>query len=662
MQSSTRALHLKSRNGCLKCKARKIKCDERKPTCSRCEDRGYQCPGYALNVRWSQKHQMRADMLAAQDQTQSSARQRNTQRTQRNVGEAASPALDLASDNIQEVDSWLNSPSRWDFMMPPELLSLDNTAHALLLNETPACAVDAPWGSPYMDSTAWTVAGDNSNPTFGVDEPSRVSECPPDAEAPEPIVSSQPVEEQSPFGDMSNPQAEPDSRALVEAHQPFLDPPRELFNLPNALSEYFFREVITLYCSWDSKSNVMRNIVENMWQSSGALHHTIQSMAAACLSEDFPHLLAVARQEHVQALQLIQNKVPSAQKQAMLLSSMLLGHTSSWLSPHNLATEMFRASNSILDDITAETGDCAGLSFFNDTMDYWAMLLVYLTDRQQLGDYHRDSSVGPTDPTKWIEPHPYSGISHDMIRTLTDTGSLIFQYRKHMAKVKFMTEKDLDVFRAALREARRLERILLAHRAPDLSQVKDPGDPKTPLKHLELMDEAYRCTGLLQLYRVFPDLLNERYAPWNKDDILRPLPAQRTPTMLERQTWLTKFAMHILGILRDISFESRTRSVQPFIMVAVSSELRRDPQHLHLPSSSSAEMDLFSIDHASIEVARARKFVGSRLAAYTHILPLRKSRVIFELINHVWSALDAGEEDVYWLDIAYEKNLGTMMG
>jgi hypothetical protein len=243
-----------------------------------------------------------------------------------------------------------------------------------------------------------------------------------------------------------------------------------------------------------------------------------------------------------------------------------------------------------------------------------------------------------------------------MVRVLTDIGILIFQYRKHMLNLVFMAEKDVDTFKNALREARKLERTLLAHRSPQLSLFKDPGDPNTPLKHLELIDEAYRCTGLLQLYRVFPDLLGERYAPWDKNDLLRPLPSDNPPTTRERQTWLTQLAVHILDILQQIPFESRTRSAQPFLMVALSSELRKHEQHVCHDGQDVA------LDKTSIQVARSRKFISSRMAAYTHILPLRKSQVICELINHVWALMDAGQQDVYWLDIAYEKKLGTMMG
>lgn len=666
MQSSSKVRHSKSRNGCLRCKAKKTKCDERKPGCARCEERGFQCPGYALNVRWSRRPQVRAEETAGkQSETAGSPKQR---------GPSTSPKTPLdteALDNTyssaegsRQLNSWFGFSPHWDHPVPPDLSSLSTITDAMLGFQRPASALDLPIETTFLGSA---LDADNDPSS----SPSNHQETPKDnlfAEASFPsearLSGFQIPQRHGLFEDRNREiLSVPISTALIQPNRDLsIQIPKEPFNIPTSLSEYFFREVITLYCAWDSKSNVMRNIIETSWQSSGALYHTIHSMSAACLSEDFPHLLPIARREHAQALELLRQDSLPTHKQAMLLASQLLGHTSSWLTPQNLATDMFRTSWDILQDIMLETGRDATISFLGDTMDYWAMLLAYLTDSHQLGSYDRNSSFGPVASAKSDEPHPYSGISRDTVKILADIGVLVFQYRKRISKVKFLTENDIDVFRTALRDARKLERVLLAHRSPDLSQVKDPGDPKTPLKHLQLIDEAYRCTGLLQLYRVFPDLLKERYAPWDKDYLLRPLPSDKTPTAQERQTWLTKLAMHILGILREIPFESRTRSAQPFIMVACSSELRRNPQHLQSASVAAGDLDVLAIDPASIEVARARKFVLSRLAAYTHILPLRKSRVISELINQIWSALDSGSTDVYWLDVAHEKNLGTMMG
>ncbi|KAI8630329.1 hypothetical protein F5Y19DRAFT_60123 [Xylariaceae sp. FL1651] len=41
-----RATHIKARTGCLTCKRRRVKCDEAKPSCGRCEKAGYRCAGY----------------------------------------------------------------------------------------------------------------------------------------------------------------------------------------------------------------------------------------------------------------------------------------------------------------------------------------------------------------------------------------------------------------------------------------------------------------------------------------------------------------------------------------------------------------------------------------------------------------------------------------
>ncbi|KAI5795519.1 fungal-specific transcription factor domain-containing protein [Geopyxis carbonaria] len=42
----------KSRNGCVTCKAKRLKCDEIHPTCQQCQKRGVQCGGYKKEFKW----------------------------------------------------------------------------------------------------------------------------------------------------------------------------------------------------------------------------------------------------------------------------------------------------------------------------------------------------------------------------------------------------------------------------------------------------------------------------------------------------------------------------------------------------------------------------------------------------------------------------------
>ncbi|KAH7141560.1 hypothetical protein B0J13DRAFT_557013 [Dactylonectria estremocensis] len=437
-------------------------------------------------------------------------------------------------------------------------------------------------------------------------------------------------------------------------------PPKEVINLSSALSDHFFREVIALYCTWDSDSNDMRILTGNMWQSSGIIYHTIQSMAASCLAKNFPHLAAVAKRERSHAVDYLNGRVNAAvSKKERLLSLMLLGHTASWIDPHDLAQDQFRDAQIMTNSIASEMQKGSNWAFFEQSMDHWSMLLAFLTDKG-VDSVMPPPSIGPEQPTQSQMPHPFSGISHQLVKLVTDTGRLIFRTRKRLLTLKYMTETDMDAFQDGLREARSIERSLFAYVPMDVSCMVGLCDPSTTLNHFQQMDQAFQYTALLQIYRVFPDLLAERYQPWNKYEILLPQAAHEKPTRQEMDIWLTKLAMHILSILQEIPFESPTRCIQPFIFAAVSGELKYTQHLVHL--SDGVSVPFPPIDHASIEVARARQFTLSRLSAYGNILTVGKVQQICQLLNCVWDALDAGDGDVYWVDLAYKKQLGTMMG
>ncbi|KAM5347381.1 hypothetical protein ACJ41O_010386 [Fusarium nematophilum] len=55
----------KSRSGCLTCKSRRVKCDERLPTCARCEKAKVVCEGYAIRRRPSDKTSRKIGALQA---------------------------------------------------------------------------------------------------------------------------------------------------------------------------------------------------------------------------------------------------------------------------------------------------------------------------------------------------------------------------------------------------------------------------------------------------------------------------------------------------------------------------------------------------------------------------------------------------------------------
>ncbi|PCH03728.1 Protein of unknown function DUF3468 [Penicillium occitanis (nom. inval.)] len=447
---------------------------------------------------------------------------------------------------------------------------------------------------------------------------------------------------------------------IVAPENGWLDLPPEIPSLASTLCDFFFKEVIRKYCAWDSKVNKMRVLMGSLWQHSGPLYHIIQSMSASCLAENFPHLTSVAVHERKQAVELLRlgSVRDSKVKEDRLLATYLLGHTASWHDPGNLALDQFQASRDLVHKWAtqgANSETCSEtIAFFEEGLDYWAMLVSFIGENANSRDLPSfTSTVEPKD--RCFLPHPWSGISRQTTRTLTEIGLLVANYRKRFSKIKFLTERDIDVFRAALTDARSLESRLLTTRQITSSDIQNTGDNQTTTVHLGKMEEAYRYTGLLQLYRVFPDLLADRYRPWDESNIVNIETPLKVPSPAERDEWLTKFALHIINMLSQIPFESGTRSIQPFIMVATSSELRC------VPTAIEGSVSDF-INATFIEVAQARQFVRARLSAYSHILPLRKVAKIIELIDRIWTALDGDQPEAYWIEIAHKEDLFTIMG
>jgi hypothetical protein len=441
-----------------------------------------------------------------------------------------------------------------------------------------------------------------------------------------------------------------------------LTPPRQLGNLPTALSDFFIREVIPLYCAWDSQTNLMRVVAESAWQSSKVLYHTMQSMSAACLTSVFPELSTTAIQERLIALQCLDEDEPSSAEyvEARLLATVLLCHTASWHDPGNLAKERYHLTQRRVLEWSSAAGTQSKpmVKFFQTAVDYWGMLLSFFTDVSGIPD--PNPLAGPSEPSNQSVLHPFVGMAGETVKTLTDVGNLVSQYRSRASSIRFITEDDMNFFKKKIREARCLEKRLLAYTPADTSKIQDTGDPRTTLGHLAKIDEAYRCVGLLQIYRVFSDLLAERYNPWDANHIYSARPPSKAPSKAEKDYWLTNLALYTLELLRDIPFESRSRCIQPLILVAISSELRRMPQDVTLLATADEESR--HEGQSIIELAQARNFVKSRLSAYADVLPLRKVSNILELVTSIWSALDEGELDVYWLDICTRKQLNTLIG
>lgn len=498
------------------------------------------------------------------------------------------------------------------------------------------------------------------------------------------------------------------------------------------LIEYYFKEVAALFSSYDSQMNPFRTTVSRLWGSSLAMCRTMQSMAAATLVHDFPQFGPMGLKMRNEAVEILTKETTTLDDRS-LLALLMLGQTASWHDPKDLGISFFNLLRKHLNTMASgRSGPIAGnysnnYQFFEEALIYWEMLLSFVADNDSVA--LSGTTPGAEDSLVLQRmPHPWTGIARDTHSTVQEVGRLVRRERKRIRVQRFTSSEDITQAQRAIEHARHLEERLLGLAHPAEAEIISPGDDDTPVWHLLTVAEGYRCTGLMQLYRVFPDLLRCRLpldnttttdrCPFSSDPILGShldgfcgfpglnvgsddttrsageAAAAAKPSDTYYNTWLTEFALTTLSRLRTVPIESRTRCVQPFLLVASSSELRLpcipmaqdndDDNNNNNNSSSSSNPNSsnpkssnpnttanpININNANsdntpshaVEVLRTRKFVLGRLTSYLHILPPKPINVCLQLVREVWIRMDAGEKNVYWMDVMIEKGWETTMG
>ncbi|KAG2024654.1 hypothetical protein GB937_003846 [Aspergillus fischeri] len=482
----------------------------------------------------------------------------------------------------------------------------------------------------------------------------------------------------------------------------FTSIPQTLNNPSWTLIEYYFKEVAALFSSYDSQMNPFRSTVSRLWGSSLAMCKTMQSMAAATLVNDFPEFGPLGQRMRNEAVEIIFKETTMDDKS--LLALLMLGQTASWHDSKDLGVSFFNLLRKHLDVKAAETASHNrgnNHQFFEEALVYWEMLLSFVADDSAVLSGKSASGIGESVVLQRV-PHPWTGIARDTQFTVQEVGRLIRAERKRVRARNFTSQADIDRAQMAITRARELEERLLGLAHPTEGEIVSPGDEETPVWHLLTMAEVYRCTGLLQLYRVFPDLLRHRLpsnealtsqtdqqssatAPrdpffcldpdlnlegmaWFSDCPFtqpesnvpsEPAASSTTHSDSYYSSWLTEFALTTLSRLKTIPLESRTRCLQPFLLVASSSELRLPRV---TPTEIPLDVDGPHLSSHAIEVSRTRRFVLGRLTSFMHVLPPKPISVCLQLVQEVWRRMDAGDSNVYWMDVMIEKGWETTMG
>jgi hypothetical protein len=300
------------------------------------------------------------------------------------------------------------------------------------------------------------------------------------------------------------------------------------------------------------------------------------------------------------------------------------------------------------------------------------------------------SSVGDTnasgDDKRQIFPHPWTGVAPKVQKLFAKVGRLIRSYRRTKTQeaalsLDFLSldlgfdmefPQDSTATIEATAKAQELEEELLSFEPPSVSSLVDAGDENTPVQQYIYLADAYRCAGLLEIYRIFPSILlkgvpfaENTFASSSSSHQISPfLPVSTSQPPSE---FLISLAMHTISLLEKLPSTSGTRCLQPIVLIAAASELRfsqpsmsmSDPLSLFMPATSSSIFN--SLTNREVDIASARRFVTTRLQEFQLSLPAKPIVKAEMLVKETWDRADLGQE-VFWMDVMDDMGWKTIFG
>jgi len=346
------------------------------------------------------------------------------------------------------------------------------------------------------------------------------------------------------------------------------------------------------------------------------------------------------------------------------LSIMMLGLTTSWHDSTALGTEYLSTARSLILPKLLSRSEEAEVQreaqFFEESLLHWEMLMGFVTEDAMTFSpspelrprivAKKNSPAGRRSDGR-IVPHPWTGIAPMVQFLFAEVGRLV---RRERAMNRNST-LDLRRQQENITNAASLEESLLAVEYPTVDEVADTGDERTPKDDFVVLAEAYRCAGLLELYRVFPSILCKRLGSGKFNRVenasfLLPMPRYKTPYEdTDVKLWLNSLAMHTLNSLKSIPSSSGTFCVQPLLLVVAASELR-----------FVSSVDFFDVDANDSKILTARDFAIRRLQEFALRLPNKPLRQMIQLIKETWRQSDDGK-NAFWIDIMNERGWHCLM-
>lgn len=485
--------------------------------------------------------------------------------------------------------------------------------------------------------------------------------------------------------------------AITPQYQPaFSQIPRTINDRSSLLVEEWFRNVCSMWSCFDSEANMNRKLAYETWTRSEAVMNCLQGMSAICLSAQMPAMRQVAVSYLKSAinavhkeLRLTQEQPPGTIPTEILLSLCCIGTAACWIDTKEIGSQFLREAKTVLKRVNLESKNLSPqdhqiLSFFNNSIIYWNMLVAVVSDEKDDLGVPKLKEPSNKELARPIVPHPWTGISATAQRLFTQAVRLCRRFRRNFKQGSIATMRNLETALRDIKEAEKIEEELLGLEQLQAHEITETGDRMSPVSHFIDVAEGYRLASLVQLYQTFPDLVSRRL----------PEDATGSAGFVPWDNWIVPLSLRLVNTLRKVPVSSGTRCIQPLLYLSASTGLRFDTVTLLQQQRAVKSMRANSVDSSgnpisvdpvmpftmerneteepqptitrlSIEVTHARRFVLERLGALEHSLPPAPVLVAKDLVNAVWAGYDSetpGTNYTHWIDVMEDFGLRTIFG
>lgn len=291
---------------------------------------------------------------------------------------------------------------------------------------------------------------------------------------------------------------------------------------------------------------------------------------------------------------------------------------------------------------------------------YWEAMASFLINQPLDATAYLDSFS--LHPLSKVHPNPWTGICTPLFVYLAKAGTLARQ-RLLFKQLSIMTSRGdagNQLKADLLQSAKETENALLSYEVPSQDMVEDAADPLTSMADLQMAAKIYRFTGLLELYRNFPELLDtsEMHQVSSSGKIIA-------------------LAVSTLTLISGIPQTSGVNCLLSIPLIVAGSTLQPMYQ-ASSQSSSNSSWDSLSAEILSISSQESaqlhwRDFVKTRLddvRGYVGLASVSRGR---EILDRVWARSDIQSavgvphsadtpQFVQWTEVMVEEKLETILG